>query len=52
MNALWVAHDRNKDLSWKQSKPELMSLVSNLLFVKKFFPYLCGINDILCLISY
>lgn len=38
MNAIWVAHDRNKDLSWKQSKPELMSLVSNLLFVKKFFP--------------
>lgn len=39
MNAIWVAHDRNKDLSWKQSKPELMTLVSNLLFVKKFFPY-------------
>ena len=38
MNALWVAHDRNKDLSWKQSKPELLSLVSNLLFVRKFFP--------------
>ncbi len=38
MNALWVAHDRNKDSSWKQSKPELLSLVSNLLFVRKFFP--------------
>lgn len=38
MNALWVAHDRNKDFSWKQSKPELLSLVSNLLFVRKFFP--------------
>lgn len=38
MNAIWVAHDRYKDSSWKQSKPELMSLVSNVLFVKKFFP--------------
>jgi hypothetical protein len=38
MNAIWVAHDRNKDNSWKQSKPELLSFVSNLLFMKKFFP--------------
>ena len=38
MNAIWVAHDRNKDYSWKQSKTELMSLVSNLIFVKKFYP--------------
>ena len=38
MNALWVAHDRNKDSSWKQSKPELMTLVSNLLFIRKFYP--------------
>ncbi len=38
MNAIWVAHDRYKDYSWKQSKPELLCLVSNLLFVKKYFP--------------
>lgn len=38
MNGIWVAHDRNKDNGWKQSKPELLSLVSNLLFMKKFYP--------------
>jgi hypothetical protein len=36
MNAIWVAHDRNKDNSWQQSKPELLTLVS--IFVRKFYP--------------
>lgn len=38
MNAIWVAHDRNKDGSWNQSKPELLTLVSNLMFIRKFYP--------------
>ena len=38
MNAIWVAHDRFKDKSWKQSKPELLSFVSNVLFMRKFYP--------------
>lgn len=38
MNAIWVAHDRHKDNSWQQSKPELLTLVSNLIFLRKYHP--------------
>lgn len=38
MNSLWVANDNNKQGDWKLSKTELLSMISNVLFVEKFYP--------------
>ena len=38
MNVIMVAEDINKDGSYKQSKGELLCTVSNLAFIKHYFP--------------
>ena len=38
MNVIMVAEDINKDGSFKQSKGELLCTVSNLAFIKHYFP--------------
>ena len=38
MNAIWVANDNLKDGSFTQTKAEVLCTVSNLAFVKHFYP--------------